>query len=131
MTFTIDRAAEKRMLERYEKRDVEKIMREAAKVGAKAAELSMRPEAPVGTAERLSQYYRREGLKHGTFRKSVRASQIRQRDTIGYVVGPIGSKGFTRHWIEQRTGWVSRAADKALGTARNIAESIIARYSDG
>lgn len=135
-TLRIDRTQELRLLDRFSERSVDKIMREAAKVGAKAAELSMRPEAPVGAAERLSQYYRRMGLKHGTLRRSVRAAKIRSRAAIGYVVGPIGSKSFTRHWVELGTyqakphPWFGPAAKRASAVAMDVGDSVLRHYAD-
>lgn len=147
MSFTarLDRAEEERYLRKFSGSAVDHILGEAAKVGAKAAAQVMRSAAPVGTAQRLSQYYRRMGLSHGTFRKSVRAALIRGRGsainlqgrTIGYVIGPIGKNAFTRAWIEQGTSharanpWVEQAASPALTVAREASESVLEVYSRG
>jgi hypothetical protein len=111
-TARIDREAEKRLLARYSADNVLFILKEAARVGAQGGAKVMKAEAPVGESKRLSQYYRRMGLGHGSFRQSIRAALIRGRGsaikglqgkTVGYVIGPMGKNAFTRAWVEAGT----------------------------
>lgn len=129
MTFKIDRTAELALLKRYEPASVTKIMAEAARIGGIASAQVVKSATPIGTAERLSQYYRRMNLRHGTLRASVRAAKIRSRATIGQVVGPIGSKAFTRGWVELRTGWTAHVASSALTVAERASEAVLERYA--
>lgn len=145
-TSQIDRRAELAKLRAYSNDAVDHILKEAARVGAGGAKKVMVAEAPVGTAQRLSQYYRKMGLSHGTFRKSIRAAAIRGRGsmigglqgrTVGYVVGPIGKNAFTRAWIEfgTRRGmpanpWVERSASEALSVAREASGAVLALYAE-
>ena len=143
---SIDRRQLDRFLTRYTPEEVTKIMKTAATYGGKEGAKVMRSAAPIGTANRLSQYYRKMGLSHGTFRKSVRAAAIRGRNTaikglqartIGVVIGPIGKNAFTRGWIElgtrhQRANpWVEREAAPALSVAREASESVLEVYGRG
>ena len=144
-TAIIDRKAEMAMLRGYSSSAVDYILKEAARVGAKGALAVMRDAAPIGTSSRLSQYYRKMGLGHGTFRKSVRAAPIRGRGsaisglqgrTVGQVIGPMGKNAFTRAWIEfgTRRGeradpWVERIASAAFTVAREASESVLALYA--
>lgn len=140
----IDRAAEKKMLRGYREEEVVRILKEAAKVGASAGAKVLKGKAPVGMSNRPSQYYRRLGLSHGTFRRSVKAAAIRGRGsaikglqgrTIGYVIGPIGRNAFTRHWIESGTRharanpWVERSAPEALSVAQRASEAVLQAYA--
>lgn len=142
---SIDRRAETRFLARYHPAAVDHILGEAARVGAVGAARVMRGYAPVGTSDRQGQYYRRMGLGHGTFKKSVKAAKIRGRGslirglqgrTIGYVIGPIGKTAFTRAWIEYGTSneranpWVARSAAEALSTAQRASEAVLTLYAD-
>lgn len=146
MSFTarIDRADEKRMLKGYSDDAVQHILTDAAKEGGRAGAAVLKAAAPVGVSARLSQYYRRLGLPHGTFRRSVRAAPIRGRGsaisglqarTVGVVVGPMGSKAFTRGWIEQGTThsranpWVERSAAAALSAAQRGSEAVLELYA--
>lgn len=122
-------------------------MEQARAASSRSAATVMRAEAPVGTAARLSQFYRRNGLHHGAFRASVRAAPIRGRGsairglqgkTIGSVIGPIGRNAFTRAWIElgvagheRPNPWVERIADMILGVARDAADAVLTLYADG
>ena len=140
----IDRHEEEKMLRGYSGAAVDHILTQAAKVGAVGAAQVMKAEAPIGTSERLSQYYRRMGLGHGTFRKSVRAAPIRGRGsmisglqgkTVGQVIGPMGRNAFTRAWIEEGTArgmpathWVERVAHAALSVAREASDAVLALY---
>ena len=143
-TAKLDRDAELRMLAAYDDHAVQKIMEQAAESGGKQAAKVLKDAAPIGTARRLSQFYRRQGLQHGTFRSSVRAAKIRGRGsalvglqgrTIGYVVGPIGSKAFTRHWIESGTShqranpWIAQTASAALSVARDASDAVLTLYA--
>ena len=134
MTLYIDRAAEIKLLARYDEASVAKVLKEAAKVGANAAQLIVKSAAPLGTSARLSQYYRANGLGHGTFRRSVRAAPIRSRPGIGYVIAPIGSKAFTRYWIERGTKhqranpWFP--ADRAARSAADSSAAVLAHYAE-
>lgn len=146
MTFTIDREAEKRMLRGYSSEAVTFILKQAAKAGGKAAAAVVKAEAPIGTSTRLSQYYRKMGLAHGTFRHSVRAAEIRGRgsmikglqgNTVGQVIGPIGKNAFTRAWIELGTvhqkarPWIEPLAAAALSVARSASEAVLDLYARG
>ena len=136
MTVTVDRRAEKAMLARYTPEKVTSILKEAAKEGGKAGAAVLRSAAPIGTSQRLSQYYRRMGLGHGTFRRSVRAAAIRARGGIGSKIGPMGRNAFTRGWIELGTThsranpWVERSATSALNAAQRGSEAVLERYSN-
>lgn len=145
-SLRIDRTAERRMLGGYSPDAVEHILKEASKVGAQDAAKVMRSAAPVGTASRLGQYYRRMSLAHGTFRKSVRAAAIRGRGsaikglqdkTIGQVIGPIGKTAFTRAWIELGTThsranpWVEKVSTVALGAAQRGSDAVLSLYARG
>ena len=149
MSFTahLDRSAELKQLRRYGNAEIDRILKESAKLGANAAAKVLRAAAPIGKSQRPSQYYRRNGLGHGTFRKSVKAAIIRGRGsmiaglqgrTIGYVIGPMGSKGFTRNWIEHGTRrgmpanpWVERESTAALSVAQRASESVLEAYIRG
>lgn len=88
---------------------IEQLLNRAAKAGAVAGVGVLRPAAPRGSQKRLSQYYRRMHLSHGTFRRTVQGKAIKRRDwdlshfTVGYVLGPMGDNAFTRAWIEYGT----------------------------
>jgi len=143
MTFSvkIDRRAESRMLRGYTPSAVEQELLAAAKEGASAAAKVMRSNAPIGTAKRLSQYYRHKGLSHGTLQRSVRAAAIRTRSSgvstvVGYVFGPLGPNAFSRRFVEggTRTGrpanpWVARIASAALSVAQRASESLLEAYA--
>lgn len=146
---TIDKRAQDRFLARYTGTNVDEVLTKAAQVGGKAASLALRDKAPIGTAKRLGQYYRRKELKHGTFRKSVTSRKIRGRRaalkglqgrTVGVVIGPIGPNAFTRAWLEfgtvgpgkhrqQGTHWVERAAIESLEVARLGSDSVLTEYA--
>src|SRR5678815_4214935 len=122
ITVRLDRHEELKMLRGYTPEAVDRILTESAKKGAQQAKEVMRDHAPVGTSDRPSQYYRRQGLPHGTFRASVKASKI--RSTIGYVIGPQGKNAFTRGWLEwgtrrgmRGTHWVASTASSAFSAA--------------
>lgn len=143
---TIDRAAEQKMLKGYRPEAVTAILQQAAKEGGRAAKAVLAPRAPIGTSSRLSQYYRRLALAHGTFRRSVRAAMIRGRGsalgkglqgrTVGYVIGPIGKNAFTRGWIELGTRhqkarpWVEEAAGQALTAAYAASDAVLTLYAE-
>jgi hypothetical protein len=144
-TATLDRREEEKMLARYHGSEVEFILKEAAKAGGKAGAQVLKPNAPIGTSQRLSQYYRRMGLQHGTFRRSVRAAMIRGRGsaikglqgkTVGYVIGPIGKNAFTRAWIEQGTRtaranpWVEQSASASLSAAHDASDAVLTLYAE-
>lgn len=133
------------MLKGYSASAVEHVLKEAARVGGRDAAKVMRAVAPIGTSQRLSQYYRKLGLQHGTFRKSVKAAAIRGRGsmisglqgrTVGMVIGPIGKNAFTRSWIEEgtrrgmpATHWVAHVAAAALSVARGASEAVLELYA--
>lgn len=102
-TVRLDDHELRAFLNLYDGPDIDKVLQKAALAGAKAAERIVRPAVPIGTSRRPSQYYRRQGLGHGTFARTVKARRIRkrgdQRTTIGYVIGPAGKNAFTRAWI--------------------------------
>lgn len=136
---------------RFKPAAVDRALEDAAKAGATAAVKVLRPRAPVGTSQHPSLYYRRNGLSHGTFRKSVRAAKIRGRRsalaglqgrTIGYVIGPLGKNAFTRYWIEAGTHgpgrhrvaarpWIEGAASSTFSVARSASEAKLTAYARG
>lgn len=143
-TVRVDRTAEKRLLAAYRPQQVDVILRGAAKHGADDAAKVLRSDAPIGTSERQGQYYRRMGLPHGTFRKSVRAAAIRGRGsaiaglqarTVGQVIGPMGKNAFTRAWRElgtthaRATHWMAQVAAAVLAVAQRGSEAVLVRYS--
>ena len=121
------------------------ILQQASTTGAREAAKVLREAAPIGVSERLSQYYRRMGLQHGAFKRSVRAAPIRgrgsaitglQRRTVGSVIGPLGKNAFTRAWIELGTRrgekanpWVERTAAAAFAVARAASDAVLALYA--
>ena len=133
MTVKVDRSQEIRMLRRYSTDNLDKILKQAAKEGARSAKMVMSSQAPIGRSERPSQSYRKHGLGHGTFRKSVKQAAIRRggKGVVGQVVGPMGPNAFTRHWIEKRTGWVGRVASEALKAAQRASEAVLEAYARG
>lgn len=102
-TFRYDDHELQAFLKHYTKPELEKILQKAAAAGARAAAPVLVASAPVGRTKRQSQFYRRQGAGHGMFRASIKARRIRrrgiQKGVIGFVVGPAGKFGFTRHWI--------------------------------
>ena len=131
MSVALDRKAEVRMLRRFRTDNVNAILRQAAKEGARAGKQVMAAAAPVGSSSRPSQYYRRMGLGHGTLRKSVKAKAIKSRKAIGQVIAPMGPNAFTRHWVERRTGWTVRVAGAVLTTAQRASEALLEAYARG
>jgi hypothetical protein len=138
VTVKIDRKQELKLLAAFDGASVSRVMGIAAEKGAKAAAKAVKSRAPIGTSDRLSQYYRRMGLGHGTLRSSVKAAKIQARGSRmiqGYVVGPIGSKAFTRGWVElgtRRQGanpWLERMAGAALRVAQHAAEDVLELYA--
>ena len=102
-TLVIDDRQQRALLAKFTQQKVDKVLQSAARAGANAMADVVRGAAPVGVSRRPSQFYRRQGLGHGTFLGSIKARRIRKRglnsQTIGFVVGPAGKFGFTRHWI--------------------------------
>lgn len=152
-TYTVDDRGQRALMRHYEPAKLKRVFQAAARAGAKAAEPIIVSAAPTGKSERPSQFYRREGLGHGTFRGSVKARNIRKRginkNVIGYVVGPAGKHGFTRHWVSAGTRphrmrrgqfagamhpgsrgdpWVDRAGPRALDAASRASDAVILRY---
>jgi ABC-type nitrate/sulfonate/bicarbonate transport system substrate-binding protein len=139
------------MLRGYTSEAVTVALTAAAAAGAKAGTVILRADAPIGTSQRLSQYYRKMGLGHGTFRSSVKAAKIRGRGsairglqgkTIGYVLGPIGRKAFTRYWLESGfrhvggvtvmgTHWVEHAAPMVFAVTKQASERSLEVYARG
>lgn len=136
------------MLRRFRPGDVDSALTFAATRGGQAAAKVLRNVAPVGTSGRRSQFYRRNGLGHGTFRKSVKSSKIRGRTgglnvqgrTVGVVIGPQGRNGFTRAWLElgtsgpgrhrqAGTNWVEHAAPIAFAVAQRESEASLGAYA--
>jgi len=146
---TIDRREEERMLAGYSASAVDHILKEAAKYGGKAGAAVMKGEAPTFAYDMTRQgkrmFYRRNSLKEGTFKRSVRAAAIRGRGTairglqgrtVGVVIGPIGKNAFTRHWIELGTRhgekgshWVEKAAREALRASYEASDSVLTLYA--
>lgn len=143
--MTLDTRAQDKLLRKFRPVEVEKILGKAALAGANSGRKVLTGRAPVGTSKREGQFYRRNGYGHGTFLGSVKARRIRKRGlqekTIGYVIGPIGKRAFTRHWIEygtrshgkhpgeRATHWVERSADAAFSEAQKASEDALIRYS--
>lgn len=128
MPFEVDRRAELRLLAAYDASDVARILDEAAAAGAKAAVPVVRDHAPVGRA-RLSSRYVRAGLRHGTFRATVRAAAIRKPGHRGQVIGPMGVHAYPRGWIEKRRPWAGRAASAAFAAARDAGDRVLETYA--
>lgn len=147
-TARLDTRAQDAFLRRYKPDAVDRILTEAAAAGAKAGVNVLRNRAPTGSSSHPSQYYRRNGLGHGTFRKSVKAAKIRGRrgainiqgKTVGYVMGPMGKNAFTRSWREAGTNgpgrhhvrglhWTEAAAGQSFSVARGASEGILVRYA--
>ena len=130
MTVKIDRRQEIKMLLHYRPAEVRRVMKQAAAEGGMAASKLVKARAPIGTSKRQGQYYRAHGLGHGTLRKSVKAAPIRRRGaTIGRVIGPVGSKAFTRHWVEARTHWLAGVAGPALAVAYRVSDAVLTHYA--
>ena len=152
-TFTVDDRAQKALMRHYDPKKLERVFAASARAGANAVSAVLERAAPVGTSARLSQFYRREGLRHGAFRASVKARKIRksglQRRTIGYVVGPAGRAGFTRAWIaggtqrheiqmprggviqhpgQRANPWLARASRAALAAGEKASGDAILRH---
>jgi len=152
-TYVVDDRGQRALMAHYAPEKLERMFQAAARAGAKAAEPILVAAAPVGRGARPSQFYRREGLGHGTFRGSVKARRIRKRGlnrrTIGFVIGPAGKAGFTRHWIaggtrphlvprgrrrvrhpgQRANPWVVGAAGPAAAAARAASDAVILRYT--
>ena len=148
-TAKLDTRQQDAFLRRYKPDAVDRVLTEAAAVGAKAGVVVLRNHAPTGTSSHPSQYYRRNGLGHGTFRKSIKAAKIRGRHsslgglqgkTIGYVMGPMGKNAFTRAWREAGTSgpgrhrvrglhWTQAAAGPSFSVARSASETVLERYA--
>lgn len=148
MSLEIDTREQDRFLRRYNARGVETALTVAAAAGGKAGAAVLRSAAPVGKSARQSQYYRKSGLGHGTFKKSVTSRKIRGRSgalnvqgqTVGVVIGPIGKNAFTRYWIEAGTKgpgqhrqranpWVERSADETFRAARVATDNMLEAYA--
>ena len=152
-TYKVDDSGQRALMRHYAPDKLDKIFAASARAGAKAAESVMQAAAPVGKSKRPSQFYRRQALGHGTFKDSVKARRIRKRninrETVGFVVGPAGKAGFTRHWISGGTRphlirrgrggrikhpgsrgnpWVERVAGRALAAATKASDAVIVRY---
>lgn len=147
-TFKVDDSGQRALFRHYEPAKVDRIFQASARAGAKAAEPVLQQAAPVGRSSRPSQFYRKQGWGHGQLKASVAARRIRKRgvnrQTIGFVIGPAGKRGFTRHWVTggtrpHRIGtrrhpgmrgnpWVDRAADRAATAATKASDAVLIRY---
>lgn len=157
-TFTVDDRAQKALMRHYDPKKLERVFTASARAGANAVSAVLERAAPVGTSKRLGQFYRREGLGHGTLKASVKARKIRktgiQRRTIGYVVGPGGKnvssrRGFIRVWVaggtrpheirmprggviqhpgQRANPWVARASRAALAAGEQASDAAILRH---
>lgn len=114
-TFKIDDREWQRYVRKFGPRELDKLLAKASGAGARAAAKTIKADAPVGTSA-PSQFYRANGLGHGTFKRSIKAARIRkvgvQARTVGHVIGPMGKLGFTRAWVEGGTkahGYKTRA----------------------
>lgn len=129
-TFTIDDREWQRYVRKFSPREIDKMLAKASAAGARAAAKVIKAQAPVGTSDRPSQFYRQNGLRHGAFKKSVKAARIRARranaGTVGHVIGPMGKTGFTRAWVEGGTkphGYRSRRGRHPGSPGRHWFES--------
>lgn len=152
-TFIVDDRAQKALMRHYDPKKLERVFTASARAGANAVSGVLERAAPVGTSARLSQFYRREGLRHGAFKASVKARKIRKtginRRTIGYVVGPGGKHGFTRAWIaggtrqheirmprggvivhpgQRANPWLVRASRAAMAAGEKASDDAILRH---
>lgn len=129
MTFTahIDRSAELKMLKGYSPEAVQQILNKAALAGAEAAKRVMHSKAPVGTAQRLSQLYRKMGLRHGALRSSVRVALVGLSGV--YVVGPMGRSAVARAFVAHRNPWTLHAAPSAFAASRVASEAVLELYA--
>jgi hypothetical protein len=96
---TLDDKELQAFLALWDPSDVDRVLWQAAKAGGNAAAPVVRNAAPVGLSKREGQYYRRQGLRPGTFRATIRSAIIRVPGVIGYVIGPMGKNAFTRYWV--------------------------------
>jgi hypothetical protein len=151
-TFRVDDDEQEALFRHYGQQKLDRIFMASARAGAKVAADALQRAAPIGTS-RPSQFYRRNKLPHGTLASSVAARKIRkrgvQKSTIGFVVGPGGKFGFTRHWITGgtkphlvKTGrgkrmqhpgtranpWVARTAPTAIDASNRASRAVIVRY---
>lgn len=132
MTAELDRRAELRMLAAYTPVQIARALSEAAAAGAQAGAPILRAAAPVGRGK-LDARYRREGLRHGTFRGTVRAAAIHRvgpAGETGQVVGPMGRHAFVRGWIERRTRWGAHAAGRVEVAMRAASDRVLVRYAE-
>lgn len=132
-SISIDRTAEKHLLARYTPVKVEVILREAAAAGAESARMVMSSQAPIGTAQRLSQYYRKLHLRHGALRGSVRSAEIHNRLTgmVGRVIGPMGRGAVARAFVAVRKHWPASSARTALFAAQRASDTVLEAYARG
>lgn len=132
-SVSIDRTQERRLLARYEPAKVERILREAAAAGAESARMVMSSQAPIGTAQRLSQYYRKLHLRHGALRESVRSAEIRSRlsGITGRVIGPMGRGAVARAFVAARKHWPASSARMAFTAAQRASETVLEAYARG
>jgi len=82
---------------------VRQYLKVAASRGAMEGARVTRAAAHRGSAEPPSQWYRKVNARHGSFRGSVRFAEIHAENrpgTVGYVWGPMGFFGASRHWLE-------------------------------
>ena len=150
-TFTIDDREWQRYVSRFSPVEIDRIMLKASRAGAAAAAKVIKAQAPIGTSDRPSQFYRANSGKHGSFRASVKARKIRQRGTnartIGHIVAPMGAFGFTRAWVEAGTKahgyrtrggqhpgspgrhWFRSAADAGTAVADTATTRILETYA--
>lgn len=131
-TVKLDRAAELRLLARFTPQQIARLLRHADEEGARAALTVMSSQAPVGTASRPSQYYRKRGYGHGTLQRSVAVSRARQRgNTVAVVIGPQGPQAFARFFVAKRNPWVERTAKAAFTVARRVSGRLLEAYARG
>ena len=151
-TFTIDDRQWQAYVRKFTPKEIDKLMTRATAIGSRAAAKVIKPQAPIGTSNRPSQFYRANGGGHGSFRASVRAKKIRPRGnnarTIGYVIGPMGKFGFTRAWAEYGTKphgyrsrpgrhpgakarpWFGAAASAGEAAATSATQRILDKYAE-
>ena len=124
LRVTVDSRLVDELMRRLEPAQFDKVMRAARAAGGRKGGAMLRSKAPRGASDRAGQFYRREGLEHGTFARSVRFRSIRRgsRQGIrGVVMGPMGRLGFTRHWIAYGTAPHLIPPSRGFGSIASLA----------
>jgi hypothetical protein len=147
-SFHVDDSGQKALFRHYEPKQLDRVFTASAGAGARAIAKTMQSAAPVGQSKRQGQFYRERGWGHGMLKASIKARKIRKRginrNVIGYVVGPGGPAGFTRHWVTggvrphrigkvQHPGhtpdpWVERVAPAASAAGERASDAVIRKH---